>query len=106
MKDMSQLMRQMQQMQAKMADAQKRLEALEVQGSAGGGLVTVTLSGKTELAAIKIDPSLMGDEAEILEDLIKAAHDDARRKLEDQQNEEYKKLSGGMGMLPGFKMPF
>jgi DNA-binding YbaB/EbfC family protein len=107
MKDLSQIMRQAQQMQAKMEEARKRLEAMEVEGSAGGGLVTVRLSGKTEMLGVKIAPALMGDEAEILEDLIKAAHDDARRKLEDAQNAEYKSLSGGMGgMLPGFKLPF
>jgi hypothetical protein len=107
MKDLSQIMRQAQQMQAKMAEAQKKLEAMEVEGGAGGGLVKVRLSGKTEMLAVKIDPSLMSDDAEILEDLIKAAHDDARRKLEEAQNEEYKSLSGGLGgMLPGFKLPF
>ncbi len=107
MKDISQLMRQAQQMQAKINEAQKKLEAMEVEGSAGGGMVKVTLSGKNALVAMSIDPSLMVEgEGEILEDLIKAAHDDARRKLEDAQNEEMKGLSGGLGILPGFKMPF
>jgi len=104
MKDISQLMRQAQQMQAKIADAQKKLEAMEVEGSAGGGMVKIKLSGKNALIAIAIDPSLMvADEREILEDLVKAAHDDARRKLEDAQNDEMKGLSGGLGVLPGFK---
>jgi len=106
MKDISQIMRQAQQMQAKIAEAQKKLEAMEVEGSAGGGLVKVKLSGKNAMIGLAIDPSLMGDDREILEDLIKAAHDDARRKLEDAQNEEMKGLSGGLGILPGFKMPF
>jgi DNA-binding YbaB/EbfC family protein len=107
MKDISQLMRQAQQMQAKLNEAQKKLEAMEVEGTAGGGMVKVRLSGKTALLSVAIDPSLMApDEREILEDLIKAAHDDARRKLEDAQNEEMKGLSGGLGILPGFKMPF
>lgn len=107
MKDISQIMRQAQAMQAKINDAQKKLEAMEVEGSAGGGLVKVRLSGKTALLAISIDPSLLKpDEAEIVEDLVKAAHDDARRKLEDAQNSEMKSLGGGMSMLPGFKMPF
>lgn len=107
MKDISQIMRQAQQMQAKINEAQKKLEAMEVEGSAGGGMVKLTLSGKNALVAISIDPSLMKeDEREIVEDLIKAAHDDARRKLEDAQNEEMKGLSGGLGILPGFKMPF
>jgi DNA-binding YbaB/EbfC family protein len=107
MKDISQIMRQAQAMQAKINEAQKKLEAMEVEGSAGGGMVKLTLNGKNALLAIAIDPSLMKeDEREIVEDLIKAAHDDARRKLEDAQNEEMKGLSGGLGILPGFKMPF
>lgn len=107
MKDISQIMRQAQAMQAKINEAQKKLEAMEVEGTAGGGLVKVRLSGKTALLGLSIDASLMKpEEAEIVEDLIKAAHDDARRKLEDAQNEEMKSLGGGMGILPGFKMPF
>lgn len=107
MKDISQIMRQAQAMQAKINEAQKKLEAMEVEGSAGGGMVKVRLSGKTALLAINIDPSLLKpEEAEIVEDLVKAAHDDARRKLEDAQNDEMKGLSGGLGILPGFKMPF
>ncbi|HRO02460.1 MAG TPA: YbaB/EbfC family nucleoid-associated protein [Terricaulis sp.] len=107
MKDLSQIMRQAQAMQAKINEAQKKLEAMEVEGSAGGGMVRVRISGKSALLGINIDPSLMvADEREILEDLIKAAHDDARRKLEEAQNDEMKGLSGGLGILPGFKMPF
>ena len=107
MKDISQIMRQAQAMQAKINEAQKKLEAMEVEGSAGGGLVKLRISGKNALLSLAIDPSLMvAEEREILEDLIKAAHDDARRKLEDSQNEEMKGLSGGLGILPGFKMPF
>lgn len=107
MKDISQIMRQAQAMQAKINEAQKKLEAMEVEGSAGGGMVKLRISGKNAMLGIVIDPSLMAaDEREILEDLIKAAHDDARRKLEDAQNEEMKGLSGGLGILPGFKMPF
>ena len=107
MKDISQIMRQAQAMQAKINEAQKKLEGMEVEGSAGCGMVKVRLSGKTALLSVSIDPSLMKeDEREIVEDLIKAAHDDARRKLEEAQNSEMKSLGGGMGMLPGFKMPF
>jgi len=107
MKDISQIMRQAQAMQAKINDAQKKLEAMEVEGSSGGGLVKVKLSGKNALLSLVIDPSLVvADEREILEDLIKAAHDDARRKLEDAQNDEMKGIGSGMGILPGFKMPF
>jgi nucleoid-associated protein EbfC len=107
MKDISQIMRQAQAMQAKINEAQKKLEAMEVEGTAGGGMVKLRISGKNALLAISIDPSLMKeDEREIVEDLIKAAHDDARRKLDDAQNEEMKGLGGGLGILPGFKMPF
>ena len=106
MKDISQIMRQAQQMQAKINEAQKKLEAMEVEGSSGGGMVKLTITGKNAMVGLAIDPSLMSDDREILEDLIKAAHDDARRKLEDAQNDEMKGLSGGLGILPGFKMPF
>jgi|SRR6185369_15895511 len=107
MKDISQIMRQAQAMQAKVAEAQKKLEAMEVEGSSGGGAVKIKLSGKNEMLAITIDPMLVvAEECEMLEDLIKLAHDDARKKLEDAQNEEMKGIGSGMGLLPGFKMPF
>jgi len=107
MKDISQIMRQAQAMQAKINEAQKKLEAMEVEGSAGGGLVKLRISGKNALLSINIDKSLLNaDEGEILEDLVKPAHDDARCKLDDAQNEEMKGLGNGMGILPGFKMPF
>ena len=107
MKDISQIMRQAQAMQAKINEAQKKLEAMEVEGSSGGGMVKLRLNGKNAMLGLTIDPSLMKeDEREIVEDLIKAAHDDARRKLEDAQNEEMKGIGSGMGILPGFKMPF
>ena len=106
MKDISQIMRQAQAMQAKINEAQKKLEAMEVEGTAGGGMVKLRLSGKNAMIGLTIDASLMGEDREMLEDLIKAAHDDARRKLEDVQGEEMKGLSGGLGILPGFKMPF
>lgn len=107
MKDVSQIMRQAQAMQAKIAEAQAKLEAMEVEGSAGGGLVKVRMTGKTALLSVNIDASLLkAEEKEIVEDLVKAAHDDARRKLEEAQNEEFKNATSGMGMLPGFKMPF
>lgn len=107
MKDISQIMRQAQAMQAKINEAQKKLEAMEVEGTAGGGLVKLRISGKNAMLSLSIDPSLMAPgEGEILEDLVKAAHDDARRKLDDAQNEEMKGLGGGLGILPGFKMPF
>lgn len=107
MKDISQIMRQAQAMQAKIAEVETKLAAMEVEGAAGGGLVKVRLSGKTALLSVNIDASLLkAEEKEIVEDLVKAAHDDARRKLEEAQNEEMKSISGGLGVLPGFKLPF
>ena len=107
MKDLSDIMRQAQQMQQRLQEAQERMDRLTADGVSVGGMVKVTLRGKGELAGLTIDPSLMtpGDK-EMVEDLIKAAHSDARRKLEDAQNEQMKGLSGGLGILPGFKMPF
>ena len=108
MKDLSKIMRQAQEMQAKMAEAQKKIEEIEAEGVAGAGLVSVTLKGKGELIAVRIDPSLMSDDAEIVEDLIKAAHGDARKRLDQEMEaamrEATKDLGGGM--LPGFKLPF
>lgn len=107
MKDISQIMRQAQAMQAKIAEAQKKLEAMEVEGAAGGGLVKVKLNGKNVMLAVRIDASLLKpEEGEIVEDLVKAAHEDARRRLDEAQQEEFKTATAGMGMLPGFKMPF
>ncbi len=107
MKDISQIMRQAQAMQAKIAEAQTKLEAMQVEGAAGGGLVKVRLTGKGAMLGVRIDPSLLQPgEGEIVEDLLKAAHEDARRKLEEAQNDEFKNVAGGMGVLPGFKLPF
>ena len=108
MKDIAKLMQQAQAMQKQMAEAQEKIEATEATGVAGAGLVKVTLKGKGELIGLAIDPSLMGDETEIVEDLIKAAHADARRRLDEAMEvamrEATKDLGGGM--LPGFKLPF
>jgi hypothetical protein len=107
MKDLNQIMRQAQAMQAKIAESQKKLEEMEVEGTAGGGLVKLRLNGKNAMLGLSIDPSLVKEgEGEILEDLVKAAYDDARRKLDEAQNEEFKTATAGLGMLPGFKMPF
>ncbi|MBI1359225.1 MAG: YbaB/EbfC family nucleoid-associated protein [Alphaproteobacteria bacterium] len=108
MKDLSDIMRQAQEMQARLAEAQERMDKLTADGAAGGGLVTVRLKGKGELDSLKIDPSLLAPgEAEILEDLLKAAHADARRKLDDAMADAMRQATGGMsGMMPGFKLPF
>jgi nucleoid-associated protein EbfC len=108
MKDLNQMLRQAQAMQARIAEAQKKLEAMECEGSAGGGMVKVRLTGKGALLGVTIDPSLMTpDDREIVEDLIKAAHEDARKQLEGAQNDEFKQATDGMGGgIPGFKLPF
>jgi nucleoid-associated protein EbfC len=108
MKDLSEIMRQAQAMQSKMLDAQSRMEQVEATGSAGGGLVRVTLKGKGALESVSIDPSLMsGSEVEIVEDLVKAAHDDARRRLDQMLEDAMKDVTQGFGgMMPGFKLPF
>lgn len=106
MKNMGQLMKQAQAMQQKMADMQAKLEQVEISGAAGAGLVQVTLNGKGEMRGLKIDPSLIqADEREVLEDLIVAAHNDAKAKLEAHTSEEMGKITGGLN-IPGFKMPF
>ncbi|MEO1029066.1 MAG: YbaB/EbfC family nucleoid-associated protein [Pseudomonadota bacterium] len=107
MPDMADIMRQAQDMQKKIMDAQKQVEETTAEGVAGAGLVRVTLKGKGELVSVSIDPSMMGDEAEILEDLIKAAHNDARKRLEEATEKAMKDATSGLGgMMPGFKMPF
>jgi len=108
MKDLSNIMRQAQEMQAKISEAQEKVEAIEAEGVAGAGMVTVRLRGKGELAGVSIDPSLMGEDAEILEDLIKAAHGDARKRLETETEAAMKEATKdlGGGLLPGFKLPF
>jgi DNA-binding YbaB/EbfC family protein len=106
MKNLSEMMKQAQAMQQRMAEMQESLAALEVDGTSGGGLVTITLSGKGDLRRVKIDPSLVDPaEAEVLEDLIVAAHNDAKAKLEMRLQEEMQKITGGMPLPPGFKFP-
>jgi DNA-binding YbaB/EbfC family protein len=90
-----------------MQEVQQRVAALEISGSAGGGLVSVTLSGKGDMRALKIDPSLLKpDEAEIVEDLIVAAHNDARSKVEAEVSKLAQEATGGLQLPPGMKLPF
>ena len=101
MKNLSGLMKQASQMQAKMQAMQARLEASETPGVAGAGLVRLTLSGKGELKNIKIDPKLLDPaEVEMLEDLIMAAHQDAKRQVEATAEAEMKAITGGLN-IPG-----
>ncbi|HEX4171185.1 MAG TPA: YbaB/EbfC family nucleoid-associated protein [Acetobacteraceae bacterium] len=107
MKNLSGLMKQAQQMQEKMQELQSRLEGMEVQGEAGAGLVTVTMNGKGDLRQVRIDPKVIdpGD-AEMLQDLIVAAHANARQKVEAAAAAEMQKVTGGMQLPPGMKLPF
>ncbi|HHN66601.1 MAG TPA: YbaB/EbfC family nucleoid-associated protein [Thermopetrobacter sp.] len=107
MKNITDLMKQMRTMQQRMQTMQEELAAAQVSGNAGGGMVTVTLSGKGEMKAVTIDPSLMKEEErEILEDLIIAAHNDAKAKMEALIAEKMKEASGGLPLPPGMDMPF
>ncbi len=106
MKNLGQLMKQAQQMQSKMAELQEKLGAAEIAGAAGGGMVTVTVSGKGEMRRIKIDPGLLDPkEVEVLEDLIIAACNDARIKTEAHVADEMSKMTGGLSLPAGFKLP-
>ena len=105
--NIAQLMQQAQKMQENLQRAQEELANLEVTGNAGGGMVTVTLSGKGDLKRLAIDPSLVDPaEKEVLEDLIVAAFNDAKLKVEQHVAEETQKLMGGMKLPPGMKLPF
>jgi DNA-binding YbaB/EbfC family protein len=107
MKNIAGLMKQAQQMQQKMADMQAKLEAATLEGVSGAGLVRVTLSGKGALKSVKIDPKLADPaEVEMLEDLILAAHADARRQLDELTESEMKNVTGGLNLPPGMKLPF
>ena len=105
MKDLMGMMKQAQQLQERMQKMQEELGAAEVEGRAGGGLVTVTLDGKGAMKRVHIDPSLMKpDEAEIVEDLILAAAGDAKGKVEAILQEKMKEATGGMALPPGMKL--
>jgi DNA-binding YbaB/EbfC family protein len=103
--DMMGLMKQAAQLQSKMQEMQAELDRIEVEGTAGGGMVTVTLTAKGDLKGVKVDDSLMkAEEKEILEDLLVAAHADGRRKAETVMQEKMKSLTGGLPLPPGLKL--
>ena len=107
MKNLGQLMKQAQAMQEKMAEIQAQLETIEMTGLAGGGVISVTLNGKGDVKAVKIDKSLVDpEEVEVLEDLIVAAFADAKRKVAAHAEQEMQKLTGGLQLPGGFKLPF
>lgn len=107
MKDLLGLMGKAKEMQAKLQAMQEEVALIEATGQSGGGMVTVTLSGKSEMKSVKIDPSLLKEgEGEILEDLIVAAHNDAKAKVEATMQEKTKALTAGLPIPPGMKLPF
>ena len=107
MKNIGQLMKQAQEMQAKMKEMQERLADIEITGTSGAGMVTVIMNGKAEVCGIKIAPKLLnGEEAEMVEDLIVAAFTDAKGKVETRAADEMSKLTGGLDLPPGFNLPF
>jgi len=107
MKNLGQMMKQAQEMQSKMQEMQARLEQTEITGSAGAGMVEVTLNGKGEMRRLKVDPELVKPgETEVMEDLIVAAHNDAKVRVEAYMQEEMGKITGGLNLPEGFKLPF
>jgi nucleoid-associated protein EbfC len=107
MKNLGDMMKSAQQMQDKMKSMQDELSVMEVTGEAGGGMVEVIMSGKHETKGVRIDPSLIvADDAEVLEDLIVAAFNDAKGKVETMMQEKMSELTGGLQLPPGMSLPF
>ncbi|NQV44200.1 MAG: YbaB/EbfC family nucleoid-associated protein [Rhodospirillales bacterium] len=107
MKNIASMMKQAQQMQSKMQEMQDHLAELDVTGSSGGGMVEVTLNGKGEARRAKIDPSLVGEgDSDMLEDLIVAAINDARAKVDVQMREKMSEITGGLELPAGMQLPF
>ncbi|WP_099867102.1 YbaB/EbfC family nucleoid-associated protein [Pararhizobium haloflavum] len=107
MRDLMGMMGKVKEMQEKMGALQEEIAALEVEGTAGGGLVTVRLNGKGVMLGLKVDPSLFREEEiEVLEDLIMAAHNDAKAKAEAEMQKKTQDLTAGLPIPPGMKLPF
>ena len=104
--DLGNLMKQAQQMQANMQKAQEEVARLEVEGAAGGGLVKVMINGRHEVRRVHIDDSLVGDDKDMLEDLIAAAINDAVQRVEVESKEKMAKVTAGIPLPPGMKLPF
>jgi DNA-binding YbaB/EbfC family protein len=100
------LMKQAQKMQADLQRAQEEVARAEVTGESGGGLVRVTMNGRHEVRRVQIDPSLVGDDREMLEDLVAAACNDAAHRVEQMTQERMSGLTAGMALPPGLKLPF
>jgi len=107
MNNFNDMMKKAQEMQKKMQEIQDTLSNLEVEGTSGGGMVKIIMNCKIEVKKIDIDPSIIkNDEKEVMEELIIAALNDAKSKADEKSQEEIKKLTGGLGLPPGMKMPF
>ena len=105
--NIGEMMKQAQKMQTKMAEVQEKLATLEIEGSSGGGLVKATVDGKGTIKEVKLDPTLLEpEEVEVLEDLIVAALRDAQAKAEETAAEEMGKVTGGLKLPGGMKLPF
>lgn len=105
--NLGKMLKQAQEMQSRVAEMQARLGAIEVVGQSGGGMITATVTAKGEVRSVKIDKALVDpNEVEVLEDLIVAALNDARGKAEQLTQEEMQKLTGGLNLPPGIKLPF
>ena len=101
-----QLMKQAQQMQANMKKAQEEMASMMVTGESGAGMVKVTMNCRHEVARVEIDDSMIGDDKEMLEDLVAAAFNDAARKVESTVQEKFSGMAAGLNLPPGMKLPF
>lgn len=106
MNGLNDLLKQAQKLQEKVQDAQQEMARSEVQGESGGGLVRVVMSGRHDVRRIHIEPSLMSEEREVLEDLVAAAVNDAVRRVEELQRASLSGATGGISLPEGFKLPF
>ena len=106
MNDFSDLVQQAKKMQEKMKETQEALKKIEVEGVSGGNTVRVIMNGDGDLKKIHLDDGLMKESKEMIEDLVLAAHNDAKLKLKKKTSEEISKVTGGINLPPGFKMPF
>ena len=106
MKDFSDLITQAKKIQEKMKETQEALKKIEVEGISGGNAVKVTMNGDGELKKIYFDDSILKESKEMIEDLIVAAHNDAKSKVKKKTSEEISKVTGGVTLPPGFKLPF
>ncbi len=104
--DFSKMLEQAQEMQKKMADAKESLKNISVEGESGGGGIKVILNGNGEMISIQIDPKILAEEKSVIEDLIVAATNNAKKNVESKTKEEMSKLTGGLQLPTGFKLPF